>query len=267
MMAQRQILMCPPDYFDIAYSINPWMNTHHGATGEKTAQWQGLKKTFETLGAKIEQLTPQPGLPDMVYIDAGVLWGDTFIPSNFRYPERQGERPHFTAWFASHGYTIVDVPSKHFFEGHGDTLWAEKTLFCGHGFRSCLEAHAVIGRILQAKDAAMDIVSIELVDPRFYHLDTCFCPLGDGRALVFDSAIDAPSRRVLADRLELISVPEEEAVHFACNAVVLGSDVVLPENAPKTTRALEALGYTVHALPMSEFIKGGGACKCLSFFL
>jgi N-dimethylarginine dimethylaminohydrolase len=66
---------------------------------------------------------------------------------------------------------------------------------------------------------------------------------------------------------DLIDVSPEEAMHFSCNAVVIERDIVLPQGAPQLVAALQRRGYRCHELPMSEFIKAGGACKCLTMFM
>ena len=258
------MLMCPPDHFNLHYSINPWMQLNSRPVRLiARRQWEILAATFRRHGQEIALLTPQPGLPDMVFVDAGVTSGRTFIPSNFRYPERQGERRHFIDWFASRGYDVVEVEESAKFEGHGDTVWADSDLYCGYGFRSQIEAHKRIAEILPETS----VVSLELVDPRFYHLDTCFCALGNQSAMYVRRAFSKKAQRVLSERLDLIEVDEEEALRFACNAVVIGRDVVLPSGTGKTCEMLGSYGYHPHPVDVSEFIKAGGACKCLTLQL
>jgi N-dimethylarginine dimethylaminohydrolase len=189
--------------------------------------------------------------------------GRRFIRSNFRFKERQGETPHFEEWFAKHGYEIVTLPEGFFFEGEGDALFAGDALFCGYRFRSDVQSHQRLGELLGCL-----VVSVELVDERFYHLDTCFCALPEGGAIWFPPAFDEYAQRAIRQHVApLVEVPAKEAVHFACNAVVLGNNVVLPEGSPQLCRLLGERGYRCHELSMSEFIKAGGACKCLTLFL
>jgi len=96
---KAKFLMCPPDYFNIDYSINPWMDKNNKATDDKTKQWESLKNKFLELNVDLKFVKPQKGWPDMVYVDVGVLYKNIFIPSNFKYPERQGERKYFVEWF------------------------------------------------------------------------------------------------------------------------------------------------------------------------
>src|SRR6266404_5440935 len=241
----RELLLCPPDYYGIEYEINPWMSRARGAeTPLAQKQWTELHATLSDLDCKIDLVPPQPKLPDMVFTaNAGLTVGRKFIPSNFRHKERAGEAPHFARWMEDHGYEISWLPNDLYFEGEGDALFGGDVLCCL-------------------------VISVELVDPRFYHLDTCFCPLPDGAAVWFPAAFDDYGQRAIREHVaELIDVFPEEAMHFSCNAVVLEHDIVLPEGAPKLVAALHDRGYRCHELPMSEFIKAGGACKCLTMFM
>lgn len=264
-MSKKEFLMCPPDFFDIEYSINPWMNTQKKATNTKTQQWVALRDKFTEIGAEVKLMKPQKGLPDMVYIDAGVIYNNVFVPSNFRHKERQGERKFFTKWFEENGYKIEEVDEVFFFEGHGDTLWSGSKLFCGYGIRSSAEAHHEISKIIKklgGKD--IEFLPIELIDQRFYHLDTCFCPLDDSRAFFFPNAFSEKGKRMLEKNIELIPVDEDEAIKFACNSVVVGKNIIIPSGTHKICKKLEDIGYKTHQVEMGEFMKGGGACKCLS---
>jgi N-dimethylarginine dimethylaminohydrolase len=195
--------------------------------------------------------------------NAGLTVGRKFIPSNFRHKERAGEQPFFAKWMAQHGYEVTWLPENLYFEGEGDALFGGDALFCGYKFRSDIQSHHALADILGCL-----VISVELVDPRFYHLDTCFCPLPDGSAFWFPSAFDEYGQRAIRQHIgDLIEVPANEALRFACNAVVLGKEIVLPDGCPELCRTLVARGNRTHELPMSEFIKAGGACKCLTLFL
>ena len=161
------------------------------------------------------------------------------------------------------GYEVTWLPENLYFEGEGDALFGGDALFCGYKFRSDIQSHRALADILGCL-----VISVELVDPRFYHLDTCFCPLPDGAAFWFPSAFDDYGQRAIREQVTaLIDVLPEEAAHFSCNAVVIERDIVLPEGAPKLVRTLQDRGYRCHELSMSEFIKAGGACKCLTMFM
>src|SRR5437763_3120954 len=261
----RELLLCPPDFYGIEYEINPWMSRARGAeAGVAKTQWSGLHAALSKLNCKIELIAPQPKLPDMVFTaNAGLAVGKQFIPSNFRHKERAGEAPHFARWMEHRGYQISWLPSDYFFEGEGDALFAADTLFCGYKFRSDIESHRAVAEMLGCL-----VVSVELVDPRFYHLDTCFCPLPNGAAIWFPAAFDEYGQHAIREHIsDLIDVAPEEAAHFCCNAVPLEREIVLPEGAPKLVSTLRDRGYNCHQLPMTEFLKAGGACKCLTLFL
>jgi N-dimethylarginine dimethylaminohydrolase len=261
----RDLLLCPPDHYGIEYEINPWMSRARGAEiAVAQQQWKGLEQTLQQLDCQIFLVEPQPKLPDMVFTaNAGLAVGRKFIPSNFRHQERAGEAPHFARWMEEHGYEVEWLPSDLYFEGEGDALFGGDTLFCGYKFRSDVKSHHAVAEMLHCLT-----VSVELVDARFYHLDTCFCPLPDGGAFWFPAAFDEYGQRAIREHVtDLIDVSEEEAAHFSCNAVVLGRQIVLPEGAPRLVQTLTERGYQCHALPMTEFLKAGGACKCLTMFL
>ena len=261
----RRLLLCPPDYYGIEYEINPWMRrTRNAEPGLACVQWQALCDTLRSLGCQIDLLAPQPGLPDLVFTaNAGLVIGRRFILSSFRHKERRGEEGHFERWFTEHGFEVVKLPPKLIFEGEGDGLFCGDVLFCGYRFRSDIQSHLFLTELLHNL-----VVSVELVDERFYHLDTCFCPLPDGSAIWFPEAFDGYGQRAIREHCaSLIEVAREEAVHFACNAIVLERDIVLPAGCPGLCRLLDKAGYRTHELPMNEFIKAGGACKCLALLV
>ncbi len=261
----RDLLLCPPDHYGIEYEINPWMSRARGAdTPLVQAQWRGLHEKLVSLGCNVNLVPPKPKLPDMVFTaNAGLAVGKKFVPSNFRHKERAAEAPLFADWMSAQGYEIVWLPEDQFFEGEGDALFAGDALFCGYKFRTDVSAHRSVGEIFECR-----VISVELVDPRFYHIDTCFCPLTDGGAVWFPAAFDEYGQRAIRNHVpNLIDVVEEEAAHFSCNAVVLDREVVLPQGAPKLMESLGERGFNCHPLPMTEFLKAGGACKCLTMLL
>jgi len=261
----RELLLCPPDHYGIEYEINPWMSRARGAeTAVVQTQWKGLHDTLTNLKCKINLVEPQPRLPDMVFTaNAGLTVGRKFIPSNFRHKERAGGGAALCPLDGKHGYEVTWLPEDLYFEGEGDALFGGDTLFCGYKFRSDVKSHHAVAEMLGCLS-----ISVELVDPRFYHIDTCFCPLPDGGAFWFPAAFDDYGQRAIRDHLgNLIDVSEEEAAHFSCNAVVLEQQIVLPEGAPRLVATLQERGYHCHELPMTEFLKAGGACKCLTMFL
>ncbi len=256
------LLMCPPEHFEISYEINPWMSVKRQADKAKAqAQW---KKYYDlltkTLNVRVELLPAVEGLPDMVFTaNAGLVYKRIFIRSNFRHKQRRGEELYYEQWFRRKGYIVKTIDRPFSFEGEGDALFMGSELYTGFHFRSDVEAHdAVSGHIKKTYFA------LELTDKRFYHLDTCFAPLDEKSALVFMPAFETYAQLVLLENIpDVISVPEKEALNFACNALVIGKDVVMPENCPETVRQLESRGFNVYPLDFSEFMKSGGAAKCL----
>lgn len=257
-----RLLMCPPLYYGIEYEINPWMSRSRQSDSELARrQWRALYRLLvDELGAQVDLLEPIRGLPDMVFTaNGGLVWGNRFIASSFRHEVRRGESVYFRNWFEVRGYEILRLPDDQFFEGEGDVLFADGVGFAGYHIRSDIRAHQRV-----AEAIGREILSLELTSEWFYHLDTCFCPLGQGRALYFPAAFDSYALRVLEHHVrELIPVREAEARRFACNAIVIGDAVVMNDGCPEATAALEERGFRVLATPLGEFIKAGGSAKCL----
>jgi arginine dihydrolase len=259
----RRILMCRPTHYGIEYEINPWMKRSQGAdTARATRQWEELYVTLtERIGTRVELIEPVAGLPDMVFTaNAGLVWGNVFIPSCFRHPERAGEAPLFERWFAERGFEIRRLPEDCYFEGAGDALPCSGILWTGYHFRSDVRAHWRISELL-----GIPTMPLELADARFYHLDTCFCPLNEETAIYYPAAFDDYARRVMEANIPfLIPAAEEEAIRFACNAVVVGREVVLNAGCPRLGDELTRRGWTVHSVDLSEYLKSGGSAKCLT---
>lgn len=260
-----QILMCPPDHYGIEYEINPWMNRSLGAVRSVAfRQWTTLRDTLLGLGADVKTLTPRPGLPDLVFTaNAGLIFHKTFLSARFRHEVRAKESPVFDAWFAENGFDVEHMPEASFHEGAGDALFCGATLFAGYRTRSDAQAHQWVG-----KRFGVRVLPLELVNARFYHLDTCFCPLADGVALYFPDAFDTYGRRVLQTQVgKLIPVVEAEAHRFGCNAVVVGQTVIHNSQCPQLAESLTAAGYRSIEVELDEFLKAGGSAKCLTLRL
>jgi N-dimethylarginine dimethylaminohydrolase len=265
MASQPHILMCPPEHYGIAYEINPWMSRARQADhGLAVQQWNDLRAILESCGAQISCLTPVDGLPDLVFTaNAALIYQKQAILAHFKHPQRQGEEPHDEAWLTAAGFSVERPPAGMSFEGAGDALFCGDTLFAGYRQRSDARGHQEIGAQLGCR-----VLPLELVDPYYYHLDTCFCPLAPGLAIYYPPAFDDYGQRALADwATQLIPVAEEEARSFACNAVVVGRNVVTNTGCPGLHAALREHGYTPHETPLSEFVKAGGSAKCLTLRL
>lgn len=263
--ARPRILMCPPDHYGIEYEINPWMSRQRQADQPLAArQWRSLHDLLLRLGAEIPLLDPVPKLPDLVFTaNAALVFRRRAILAHFRHEQRQGEEPLCAAWLQKHGFAVERLPEGRFFEGAGDALFCGETLIAGYRIRSDVRSQQLIGELLGCQ-----VIPLELIDDHYYHLDTCFCPLAAGEAIWYPGAFDDYGRRVLTELVPtLIPVAAEEAQSFACNAVVVGKNVVTTTGCPQLHRDLAARGYTPHETPLSEFIKAGGSAKCLTLRL
>jgi N-dimethylarginine dimethylaminohydrolase len=263
-----RLLVCPPDYFSIDYEINPWMRRSNAVDSDRAvSQWHHLMHVLEQdVGAVLERMKPVPGLPDLVFTaNAGIVVGGKAVPSRFRYAERRKEEAYFEEWFRGQGYEVVTLDPGCFFEGAGDLLGFPDTWFGGYRQRSDIRVFPTLSDWFHR-----EIIPLELVDNRFYHLDTCLCPLSGGELLYFPSAFDHYGQEVLAERIapsRRLVVREAEALRFACNAVCVGKYVVLPEGCPETESLLTSQGYLPHPVPLDEFMKSGGSAKCLTLSL
>jgi len=270
MVTTRQsILMCPPQYYGVDYVINPWMQGQLGRTDRALAhrQWDGLRQALSA-GAEIVLIDAQPGLPDMVFTaNAGMVRGNVAVVSRFRSPERRGEEPFFRTWFEHNGFTIAPWPETVCFEGAGDALFdrGKELIWSGWGYRSDIAA----ARLLE-KTFDCESIPIRLIDPRFYHLDTCLCPLSGGWLMYYAPAFDAASLDEIEHRVpkeKRIEVSESDALQFACNAVDLNGCIIMNGASKELQMRLRHANLTPILAPLSEFLKAGGTAKCLTLKL
>jgi lysine-ketoglutarate reductase/saccharopine dehydrogenase-like protein (TIGR00300 family) len=261
-----RFLMCAPDHYDVDYVINPWMegNIHKSSRDRAVEQWQKLYHIL-TQHAIVDLVPPQIGWPDMVFTaNAGLVLGDNVVLSRFLHKERQGEEPFFNNWFEENGYTVHLLPKDLPFEGAGDALLDRegRWLWAGYGFRSELDSHPYLAKWLD-----IEVLSLRLIDERFYHLDTCFCPLANGYLLYYPGAFDAYSNRLIEMRVapeKRIAITEADAVNFACNTVNVESIVIMNKASNALKTRLADVGFRVIETPLTEFLKAGGAAKCLT---
>jgi N-dimethylarginine dimethylaminohydrolase len=257
--------MCRPDFYGIEYEINPWMSRSRGASqGKAQQQWQALHDCLRNHGVAVELMKPIQGLPDLVFTaNAGLVYQNRFFSSRFRHEVRARESPHFDAWFAEHGFQVEHLPEGMYFEGAGDALFCGKGLFAGYRIRSDVKGHQHLGHVL-----GIQVLPLELINPRFYHLDTCFCPLAPGEAIYYPAAFDSYGRKVLQAHIpKLLAVTEAEALRFGCNAVVVGKTVIHNTGCPQLAAELRSWGYLPEAVELDEFLKAGGSAKCLTLRL
>ncbi len=261
----RRYLMCRPEHYDVLYEINPWMHTEVRVDPDRARlQWEDLVTSLRAAGAEVELLSPRAGLPDLVFTaNAGVVNGNQYIPSRFRHPERRDEVPHDIDWFRARAYRIDELPGEVCHEGAGDALPFAGVLVTGSQWRSDASAHAYVSRLTGAP-----VQSVELVNERFYHLDMTFCPLDDRRAMVTPGAWDEHGRKAMRSLVpEPLVLDEDEAASLSANSVVVGSAIHMPACPPRIGRQLEAWGFDVVVCDVSEFVKAGGGCRCLTLAL
>ncbi|MBW4477893.1 MAG: TIGR00300 family protein [Tolypothrix brevis GSE-NOS-MK-07-07A] len=266
MDSRIRFLMCAPDHYDVDYVINPWMegNIHKSSRDRAVQQWQKLHLLLKE-HAIVDLVAPQKGVPDMVFTaNAGLVLGNNVVLSRFLHKERQGEEPYFKQWFEENGYTVNELPKDLPFEGAGDALLDRegRWLWAGYGFRSELDSHPYLAKWLD-----IEVVSLRLTDERFYHLDTCFCPLANGYLLYYPGAFDSYSNRMIEMRVapeKRIAIAEADAVNFACNTVNVNHIVIMNKASDALKASLENAGFQVMETPLTEFLKAGGAAKCLT---
>lgn len=265
MLDRPTILMCPPDYYGIEYEINPWMSRSRASDDELARrQWYALHDLLSQLGADIRLMPPVNGLPDLVFTaNAGLMWRNKVFLAQFRHEARQGETAEDERWFRSAGFETIALPTGENFEGAGDALFCGETLFGGYLIRSdAIALQWVAGRM------GCRVIPLQLVDPHYYHLDTCFCPLNDTTAIYYPAAFDEYGQKALLQHVPtLVPVAAEEAARFACNAVVVGRHVALNTGCPRLESDLRQLEYEPHSTELGEFIKAGGSAKCLTLRL
>jgi len=276
---QPRFMMCPPRHFAVTYSINPWMNPKAWASGGDVLaaaaprQWAGLQRALTAAGAAIETVEPAAGLPDLVFTaNAAVVLDRKALLARFRHPERQGEQPIFAKAFralAARGLLddVAELPAGVVLEGAGDCLWdRHRGLFwMGCGFRSDPAAGTTVERAF-----GVGCVALELADPRFYHLDTAFCPLPCGAVIYHPGAFTAAAREViewLVAPSQRIVLGNEDATRFAANAVAFGNVVVMSQASAALAETLAARGYVLIQTPLDAFQKSGGSACCLTLRL
>ena len=268
-LTRPTFLMCPPEWYGVDYVINPWMagNVHRSSRDLAFAQWKGIHNVLRGV-ADVRLLQPEPGCADMVFVGHGALVNQGVAAiSSFSHPQRQRETGFLRNWLISQGFLLWETPRETAFEGEGDVTFNDDgtALWAAHGVRTCRAAHA---RVADAWH--LPVNTLHLVDPRFYHLDTCFTPLHGGFVLYYPGAFDAVSRAVIehefaADRR--IEVSEADATRMACCALNIGRTLFTGELSKELGTQLFDAGFDVVQLELSEFIKGGGGAKSLALRL
>jgi N-dimethylarginine dimethylaminohydrolase len=270
--------MSPPDHFEVAYSINPWMNPQQWSLDAKrlsrdaVAGWNALRETYESLGARVVVKPPAEGCPDLVFTaNCAVVLDGKAILARYLRSERAGEEAHGQRMFRQlKARGDVDVvcrtPEGVYFEGAGDAIYdaGRALMWMGYGQRSCRSAHHTVEQVF-----GIPTVSLELVDPLFYHLDTCFCLLSGGEVVLHAAAFsDESLRRIRAIAGDaLVEAPLDDAQHLGVNSVCIGRDVVMCHCSDALRALLETRAYRVHVVPLGAFNRSGGAAYCLTLRL
>jgi N-dimethylarginine dimethylaminohydrolase len=259
----RTYLMCPPEHFAVTYAINPWMHPGQPVDAARAlAQWERLRATYTSLGHTVHTLAAVPGLPDMVFAANGAcVIGGQVLGARFRYPQRAAEAPAYQDWFTGHGYRVTAPRAVN--EGEGDLVFAGRAVLAGYGFRSDPAAGAELTGL-----TGLPVISLRLVDPRFYHLDTALAVLDGDTAAYYPAAFDEAGKAALASHFaELIEAKDEDAEVLGLNAVSDGRRVVLPEQATGLAAQLAAAGFEPVPVDLSELLKAGGGPKCCTLEL
>src|SRR5579875_88387 len=262
-------LMCPPEWYGVDYVLNPWMagNVHRSSRDLAFAQWKGIHNVLRGV-ADVRLLHPEPGCPDMVFLGHGALIHHGVAAlSSFSPTQRRAESVFLKQWLLNEGFLLWETPRETAYEGQGDSAFDDegKILWAAHGVRTCRAAHAHV-----ADAWHLPVRSLHLVDPRFYHLDTCFTPLYGGNLLYYPEAFDGASLQLIEAAYPVdrrIIVREEDATRMACCALNIGRALFTGELSRRLALQLFNMGYDVVQLELSEFIKGGGGARSLALRL
>ncbi len=268
----RRYLMCRPEHFTVSYTINPWMEPANPTdTAKAVRQWQTLYDLYVSLGHEVHLIDPIPGLPDMVYTaNGGFLIDGTAYGARFRYEQRMPEGPAFMDWFRANGFEVAEPLETN--EGEGDFLLAGDVILAGTGFRSTDASHRELRELF-----GREVLSLTLIDPRFYHLDTALSvldpvqgPGGVERANIayLPHAFDERSQQLLAERFpDAIQVSDADGAVFGLNSASDGRNVIISPRATGFEAQLRERGYVPHLVDLSELLLGGGGIKCCTLEL
>lgn len=266
-----RILMADPAHFAVEYVINPHMAAHVGQTdvAKARAEWSTLQAAYQRLGIDVDVVDALAGAPDLVFCANQTLpvlsasGRPGVVLSNMHAPQRRVEVPHLARHLAARGLTVHELGVDGDFEGTGDALWhpERRLLWGGYGFRTALATYDAVTRL-----AGADVLALELLDPDFYHLDTCLSLLDERTALYYPGAFQPDGLDLLGAFIErLIEAPEHEARHlFACNAHCPdGETVLIQRGCDETNAALREEGFDVIELDTEEYLKSGGSVFCM----
>ncbi|WP_017611772.1 dimethylargininase [Nocardiopsis salina] len=260
----RHFLMCPPAHFAVEYAINPWMDPSAGVDRDRALrQWRGLRDLYRYLGHRVSEIDPIEGLPDMVFAaNGGLVVEGRVYGARFASAERTPEGPAYIDWFRKSGYTETLEP-KYVNEGEGDFITLDRLVLAATGFRTEAAAHQEAERFL-----GRPVVTLQLVDPRFYHLDTALFALPGDNVAYYPGAFSRGSLRVLEALFpDALLATEHDAAALGLNSVCTGDDVVMAAEATDLAERLRERGHTVHPVHLDELRKAGGGAKCCTLEL
>jgi len=256
----KEVLLCKPTHFEVNYVINPWMKPGSVDKGLALTQWQSLVNSLNGLGIKVNTIEQEKGLPDMVFAaDQAIIKGKEAVLSNFRYKERRKEKLFYKNWFEKRDFKLKSLPNDVYCEGGGESLWLKDKLLIGSGFRTSKNTKNLLQKILN-----IDVHEIELINPMFYHLDTCLFPLNDQVLFYYPPAFSKKSVSLLKKLAQkLIPLDKKEAFNFAANSLPTDHHVITQKGNRKFIDTLKEMKYKVVELDLSEFTKAGGGIHCL----
>ena len=260
---KKTVLMCRPDHFTVSYRINPWMHPEDPTdTSLAVRQWEELHRVYLDLGFQVELIDPIPGLPDMVYAaNGGFTLDGVAYGAKFQYDERGPEGPAYMDWFRGHGFQVAEPVSVN--EGEGDFLLVGDRILAGTGFRSDAASHDELRRLF-----GREVVTLELVDPSFYHLDTAIAVLDESNIAYLPKAFSPASLATLETLYpDAVPVNDEDAAVLGLNSFSDGRHVVIASRAVGFERSLRERGYEPIGVDLSELLLGGGGVKCCTLEL
>ncbi|MHA5051045.1 dimethylargininase [Streptomyces sp. SD15] len=260
----HRLLMCRPQYFDVTYSINPWMNPEKPTDAETALlQWEQLRELYLSLGHTVEVVEPIEGLPDMVFAANGATVVDgKVLGARFRHRERTAEGPAYLDWFARNGFHELLWP-EHINEGEGDYLRVGRRMLAGTGFRTDSRSHAEAQEFF-----GIPVTGLTLVDPNFYHLDTALSVLSSDEVMYYPAAFSPGSRAVLREMFpDAVLASDQDAAVFGLNAFCDGLNVLLPQAATGLIAQLKERGFNPIGVSLGELLKAGGSVKCCTLAL
>ncbi len=279
MITQPTILLVEPTFYDVSYSINPWMDPARWASDPRgmhrnaTASFEALRTALQAAGFAVETAAGAPGQPDMVFpANAAVVLDGRAVLARFRYPQRRGEEAPFARIFEAlrvRGLLdeVIQLPEGCYQEGAGDCIWdaTRGHFWAGFGPRSSREAADAM-----ASHFGREVVALELATEQSYHLDVCFCPLSGGEILYYPPAFTDAALRELHARVpahQRIEATEDDLRHFSVNAVNLHDQVVMTRTTPHLRTELGRRGYRLYEVDLSPFMLSGGGAYCMTLRL